>query len=187
MAVGRILDELQRLGLADNTVVIFTSDHGFYLGERGFAGKWYAHDLSLRVPLIVCDPRLPLERQGTTCEDVVLSIDIAPTMLDYADTTAPQCMQGQSIRRLVAGQQVSWRDTFFYEHLFPHDRIPRSEAVRTANWKYIRYLDSQPLYEELYDLQRDPAEADNLAKNEEHSERLRHLRSLWADLREQVK
>ncbi len=108
-------------------------------------------------------------------------------MLAYAGATAPQRMQGQSIRRLVAGQQVPWRDTFFYEHLFRHERIPRSEAVRTANWKYIRYLDSQPLYEELYDLQRDPAEADNLANNERHSETLRHLRSVWANLREQAK
>ena len=187
MAVGRILDELERLGLADNTVVIFTSDHGFYLGERGFAGKWYAHDLSLRVPLIVRDPRLPSEQQGTTRAEVVLSIDLAPTMLDYADTPAPQRMQGQSIRRLVAGQQVPWRDTFFYEHLFRHERIPRSEAVRTPNWKYIRYLDSLPLYEELYDLQRDPAEADNLANDEGYSETLQQLRAVWADLREQAK
>ena len=83
-AVGRILAKLKERGFAENTIVIFSSDHGQYLGDYGLAGKWYPHEVSIRVPLIIHDPRLPNRFKGTRTKDFALSIDIGPTMLDYA-------------------------------------------------------------------------------------------------------
>lgn len=185
--VGRIVAELDKRKLADKTVIVYTSDHGFYLGEYGFSGKWYAHEVSIRVPLIVCDPRLPPSRQGTRRDEMALNIDLAPTLLELAAAPIPERMQGRSLVPLVAGQQPEWRHEFFYEHHFKHPRIPPSEAVRTERWKYMRFVDSQPLYEELYDLPADPPEENNLAQSPRHAGTLDEMRAKWAQLREQAK
>ncbi len=182
--VGRIVNELEKRNVADNTVIIFTSDHGFYLGEYGFAGKWFAHDVSIRVPLIVADPRLPASRAGARLDAPVLNIDLAPTILALAGITAPERMQGSNLMPLVAGNKPPWRSEFFYEHHFAHPRIPPSEAVRTPRWKYMRFTDSQPLYEELYDLAADPLEEFNLAGTPKHADTLAELRGKWQALRE---
>ena len=168
-AVGRIVAQLKKSGFDDNTVILFTSDHGQYLGDYGFAGKWYPHDVSIRVPLIVFDPRLPEHRRGARTKDFVLSIDIGPTILDLADVDVPDVMQGRSFAPVVRGEtSEDWRKEFYYEHYFVPDPswnmfIPRNEGIRTAHWKYIQYIDSDPLFEELYNLDRDPLETTNLA------------------------
>jgi len=185
--VGRIVEKLKQTGLADNTIILYTGDNGFYLGERGFAGKWYPHEVSIRVPLVVYDPRLPEQRRGTRRDETVLSIDLAPTMLDMAKVEAPEAMQGSSLVPLVAGEKPEWRTEFFYEHLFKHVRIPCTEAVRDPQYKYIRFVDSEPLYEELYDLASDPDEAHNLAGKPEHAATLERMREKWAAWRERVK
>lgn len=185
--VGRIVAELEKRNLTDNTVIIFTSDHGFYLGEYGFAGKWYAHDVSIRVPMIIADPRSPKSRRATRRDELVLSIDAAPTMLELAGIEVPEAVQGQSLLGLAAGESPAWRDEIFYEHHFEHPRIPKNEAVRTERWKYMRFLDSEPLYEELYDLSVDPAEEHNLANSPKHAETLEAMRAKWQTLRAAAK
>jgi arylsulfatase A-like enzyme len=186
--VGRILAKLAEIGAAENTIVIYSSDNGFFLGERGWAGKWYAHDVSIRVPLIVYNPHLPRERQGATRDEMALNIDIGPTILDLAGVEAPGVMQGRSLAPLLRGEAAGdWRDEFFYEHHFEHPRIPRSEGVRTRRWKYIRYLDSEPMYEELYDLQDDPDEEHNLARDDARQEELDNMRSRLQVLRAAAK
>ena len=185
--VGRIVEKLEETGLADNTIILYTGDNGFYLGERGFAGKWYPHEVSIRVPLVVYDPRLPENRRGTRRDETVLSIDLAPTMLQMAGVEAPEAMQGSSLVPLVAGQKPEWRTDFFYEHLFKHARIPCTEAVRDPQYKYIRFVDSVPLYEELYDLGSDPDEAHNLAGKPEHAATLERMREKWAAWRRRAK
>lgn len=188
-AVGRIIEKLRQKGFADNTIVIFTSDHGFYLGEYGYAGKWYAHEVSIRIPLIVFDPRLPESQRGTRRDQTALSIDMAPTMLALGGIKPHDRMQGRDIMPLVRNEPVdpAWRDTFFYEHNFAHARIPRNEGVRTPRWKYMRFIDSQPLYEELYDLQADPIEEHNLAADPAHAPTLNAMREQWRTWRERVK
>ena len=182
------MEQLEKQGLADNTVVIYTSDHGFYLGEYGYAGKWYAHDVSIRIPLVVFDPRLPAEQKGTRRDQWALSIDMAPTMLDIAGVKIPQRMQGQSLKSVIAGNTpTETRSEFFYEHNFDHARIPRSEGVRTPRWKYARYLDSQPLYEELYDLNADPDEEFNLADKPRYAKTLATMRDKWEAWRKKAK
>ena len=187
-AVGRILDSLEQQGLTDNTVIIYSSDHGFYLGEYGYAGKWFGHDISIRVPLIIHDPRLPASQKGTRRNEIALSIDLAPTMLSLAGIQPPDTMQGRDLTPVLQNQTpVDWRTTFFYEHNFVHPRIPRNEGVRTPRYKYLRYIDSQPLFEELYDLEADPAETVNLATHPAHQQTLQTMRTQWATLREQAK
>ncbi|MEO0530023.1 MAG: sulfatase [Planctomycetota bacterium] len=192
-AIGSMLNRLEEHGLAENTVVIFTSDHGFYLGERGFAGKWYPHEISLRIPLIVYDPRVARDSSTGDIEPnrptaVALNIDIAPTLLDYAGVPIPQRMQGRSLRPFVEQRTVTdWREEFYYEHPFDYATIPYSEAVRTDRWKYIVYRDqSGACYEELYDFVSDPDEEHNLINDPAHRSELDSLRTRLRVLKQQA-
>jgi len=183
--IGRIRDELKRLNLQDQTIIIFSADNGFYLGEYGLAGKWFPHEESIRVPLIIFDPRATKKLRGVTLDQMALNVDIAPTILELAGLKVPQQMQGRSLVPLLQGQKPKWRTEFFYEHLFEHKTIPRSEALRTQRFKYARYIDFD--YEELYDLQNDPRETVNLAKDEKHQQTLNSLRKRCNELAQNAK
>jgi arylsulfatase A-like enzyme len=176
-AIGRMLDELTSLELAANTVVILMGDNGFFLGERGYAGKWLPYDLSIHVPLIVFDPRLTQRFRGSVPSPFALNIDIAPTLLDLAGLGVPPAMQGRSLVPILTGaSSADWRNDFFVEHLYDHPEIPKHEGVRGERYKYARYFEQDPVYEELYDLLVDPMETRNLAASVEHVEILRELR-----------
>ena len=184
--LGRIRAELTKQGCDQNTVIIFTSDHGFYLGERGLAGKWFAHEESIRIPLLIHDPRTDKKRTPPLTP-MALNIDFAPTILAFAGLDAPQTMQGRSLLPLLAASPSNWRADFFYEHHFIPDRIPESEAVRNERWKYIHWLAPKPGVEELYDLRDDPQEIKNLVSDPAHQETLEQLRKRWKELREEAK
>jgi arylsulfatase A-like enzyme len=174
-ALGRVLDELRRQGVESDTVVVFTSDNGAFLGDRGYADKWTMHEPSIRVPFLVLDPRAPAEARGRVRGEMVLNVDILPTVLELAGLPAPAGRPGASLVPLVAGRSVAWRDEVFTEHLWDHPAIPRTEAVRTARFKYIRYP-QHPEFEELYDLRDDSGETKNLAAHEGQRHRLAELR-----------
>jgi arylsulfatase A-like enzyme len=179
-SVGRLVKLLDELKLTENTVIVFSSDNGFFLGEHGLSHKWLMHEESIRVPLIIRDPRLPAALRGQRLDPLVLNIDVAPTLLEYAGVAVPKGMDGRSLKPLLTGQPVAWRTDFFYEHHYHHGgRIPRTEGVRTTEWKYITYYDVEPAFEELYDLRRDPHEEHNLAADPAHRERLEALRALY--------
>jgi arylsulfatase A-like enzyme len=185
--IGRILAELARLGFADDTIVIFTSDNGYFFGEHGLADKWYLYEESIRVPLIVCDPRLPLAQRNRSVDAMALNIDLAPTMLDFAGVAIPKSMQGASLRPWLKGQTPKWRDDWFYEHHTATKIIPPSEGVRTTRWTYLRWLkDASNPVEELYDLQADPLQERNLSALPQHQETLRQLRARWEKLRKDL-
>jgi arylsulfatase A-like enzyme len=176
--VGRLVAELKSRGLDRNTVIVYTGDNGFYLGEHGLAGKWLMHEESLRVPLVVYDPRLPAAARGKRRSEMTLNIDLAPTLLRLAGVPVPPVMQGRDLLPLVRGERTSWRGEWFYEHMFTaRGRIPPSEGIRTSRWKYGRYLDIEPRFEELYDLERDPRETRNLAREESSRPRLEKMRA----------
>jgi len=176
-AIGRVLDELESLELASNTVVILMGDNGYFLGERGYAGKWLPYELSIHVPLIVFDPRIEEELRGALPSLPVLNIDIAPTLLDLAGVEVPSTMQGTSLVPILEGASpVDWRSDFFVEHLFDHAEIPKHEGVRGERYKYARYFEQEPVYEELYDLLVDPMETRNLAQDPDYLEILTELR-----------
>jgi arylsulfatase A-like enzyme len=181
--VGRLRERLAEEGLAENTVILFASDNGLLLGERGLSGKWIAYEPSIHIPLVVFDPRLPASSRGTRRSELVLSVDLAPTILELGGAEAPARMQGRSLVAMLLGNSGPWREDFFYEHLYRHPRIPASEAVRTRSWKYIRWLESEPPREELYRLDGDPAEARDLASDPASQERLEALRRRWHELR----
>lgn len=113
---------------------------------------------------------------------MALTLDVAPTILDLAGVAVPDGMQGSSLVPLVEGEEVQWREDWLYEHLFKHARIPKSEGVRTDRWKYVRYVDFEPVYEELYDLKADPLERKNLARLPEFKQKLTQLRDRCDDL-----
>lgn len=191
IALGRILAALKDAGLDDNTVVIYSSDHGSMLGAHGLVGKWLMYEESIRVPLIIRDPRLPPELRGRHCEKMVLSIDLAPTMLALAGLPIPAAMQGRDLTPLLHGQDVPWREDWYYEHVYntrpPRRPIVKCEGVRTEHWKYIRYPEIEPLYEQLFDLKSDPHEEHNLAQDPAYAEQLTRLRARCDEYRRSLK
>jgi len=196
---GRLVAELNRQGIADNTIIVYFSDHGIQFGEHGLGGKVLLYEQSIRVPMIICDPRMPAARRGTKVAQFALSIDIAPTLLDLAGIDVPDGMQGRSLRRLMLGEDAPWREDFFCENMFMGQNYPRIECVRGRRWKYIRYFDKKldrphavsltasirgerPIYEELYDLAADPHETRNLAGDPKHRDALEKMRRRNAEL-----
>jgi len=177
--VGRMLESLDRRGLLDNTVVIYTADNGFFLGERELSGKWLMHEESIRTPLIIRDPRLPAAMRGTRRGNMTLNIDMAPTILGAAGIDAQRAMQGRDLAPLMQKKPPAWRHEFYYSHLFVHPAIPKSEGIRDERWKYVRYIESATLYEELYDLSQDPHEEQNLAHGGRHERQLKAMRERW--------
>ena len=178
--VGLILAELEKRGLASNTVVIFTSDNGYFLGDRELSDKFYMYEESLRDPLIVYDPREPAAHRGRSENAMSLNIDFAPTILTLAGITPPAGMQGRSLVPLIETKKpADWRTEFFYEHHTFPTLISPSEGVRTERFAYIRWLNETPLLEELFDLKTDQLEAHNLAGNPEYAQTLTQLRAQW--------
>ena len=177
-AIGRIRAELRRRGLEGRTVILLLSDNGDMTGDYMLGGKELLYDASLRVPLLVYDPRVEKAARGQRRTELVLNIDIAPTVLDLAGLSPPPAMQGRSLVPLVRGQTPAWRDAFFCENNFrqPNQDYPLIEGLRTARWKYVRYPETTPLHEQLFDLTRDPLETKNLARAAEGGEILSQLR-----------
>jgi len=171
--IGRLREFLDQQGIAENTVIIFLGDNGYFLGERGLAGKWLMYENSIRVPLIIYDPK----SSHQNVDQLALNIDIAPTILDYVNIPIPGVMQGKSLKPLVTGSVDSWRTSFMCEHLYETPYIPKSEGIRTTDWKYFRYID-HPETEELYYLRTDPEEVNNLVKIPAHLTKLNELRSM---------
>jgi arylsulfatase A-like enzyme len=185
---GRVLEVLRKEGVLDRTLVIFTTDNGYFHAEHGLADKWYPYEESIRVPLIVRDPRLPAAQRGRSNDDFVLNVDLAPTILAAAGIAAPARMQGRDFAPLYLGaEKPAWRDEFFYEHatIRSTDFIPSSEALVRKDVKYLYWPDFK--HEELFDLKRDPYEEHNLAGDPAQEERLAGLRKRFAELKAQAK
>ena len=176
--IGRLVEQLQRSGRAENTVIIFSGDNGYYRGDRGLAGKWSHFDESMRVPLVVYDPRLPEPQRGRTVDAITLNLDIPATILDYARQPIPTVYQGMSLRPLVSGDAADWsREAFFCEHLMENPLIPKWEGVHGRRWVYARYTQQSPPYEFLHDLQSDPDQLTNLASDPKHRQQLEQMRA----------
>ncbi len=202
--IGHLRETLEALGIAENTIIIFSTDHGIHHGEHGLGGKCFLYQEDLRIPLVIYDPRKP--GKGKRLRQMVAVPDLAPTVLALAGIDAPDCMQGDSLLPLLRGEDVPWRTELFAEQLMDTQNYPKSEAVCTPEWKYIRYfartddprlasyrikssvddyyafLESSPaggqtvVYEELYHLAQDPYEEENLASVPERAETLAYFR-----------
>jgi len=187
-AVGRIVGELQAQGVYDDTLIIVTGDNGYFQADRGLADKWYPYEESVRVPLIVRDPRLPAGRRGETRSQLGLNIDVAPTIVAAAGLPMPGVMQGQDLAPLyLQARAPAWRDEFFYEHptVLGKDRIPSSEAVIRRDWKFIHWPEFD--HQQLFDLQNDPGEVQNLAGQPAHAGREATMRARLDEWRQRVR
>ena len=181
---GQVLEELRRQGVLENTLVIFTTDNGFFHGEHQLADKWYPHEESIRVPLIVWDPRIPAAERGKTDEAMTLSVDLAPTILAAAGIAAPPRMQGRDLAALYRGPRPrDWRTEFFYEHAIIRNRdfIPASEALVRTNLKYMYWPDFDR--EQLFDLAKDPFEENDVVADPGYAGILREMKTRFAELK----
>jgi arylsulfatase A-like enzyme len=159
-SVGRLLDHLDASGLADQTVVIYSSDNGWYLGDLGLYDKRFMYEPGLRVPLIARGPGIAA---GITPDELVANIDLAPTFLGLAGLAPPESMQGRSLVPLLRGEQpADWRKSIYYRYYDDpgHHNTRAHYGVRTARHKLIHYWEQDAW--ELFDLDRDPAEQHNL-------------------------
>ncbi|MEM9940820.1 MAG: sulfatase-like hydrolase/transferase [Planctomycetota bacterium] len=223
--VGKLREKLASEGLAENTILVFCSDHGLFMGQFGLGGKALCYEQTTHVPLMIVDPRLPLKSRGKRCRQLVQTIDIAPTLLDVAGVAAPECFQGKSLVPLLNDCETTVREYVFTENLWStHFGNPRIESVQDLRWKYIRYYQNDnfsatekiriakqlgisvnkmlyafhddsiatyrhyvesslrgesPIYEELFDIESDPAEANNLIGSSELKDTLDRLRLAW--------
>jgi arylsulfatase A-like enzyme len=185
--VGEVLDYLEEAGLAENTIVIYTSDQGFYLGEHGWFDKRFMYEESFRTPLLM---RYPKEiKAGTKIDKLVQNLDFAPTLLDYAGIEIPEDMQGESFRDLVAGKTGEWRDAVYYTYYeYPSvHMVKRHYGVATDRYKLMHFYYDIDEWE-MYDLQTDPSEMKNIYNDPAYAdvqkmmhERLAELRTKYGD------
>lgn len=179
-------DILAETGQLDDTAVIFTADHGFFLGEWRMYDKRLMHEPSIRTPLFVRYPRM-IHRPAQYSQ-MAINVDLAPTMLELAGLPVPANMQGRSLTPFLRGQPpAQWRQDWlyeYYEYPGPHS-VPRNRGVRTDRYKYIHYYQSPEEFE-LYDLQEDPGELHNLYGDPKHAELTQHLRTRLTELRRET-
>lgn len=179
-SVGFLYETLRDCGLLDETLIIFTSDNGFALGEHGRVDKRTMYEESIRVPLLARYPRLI--RPGTRVRQMVLNVDLAPSIMDICGAKPLEDIDGRSWRPLLRGMRSAWRESFVYfynyESEFPY--TPNVRGVRTADWKYIRYPhgDNGPDRHkaELYHVFNDPLEIHNLVDDPRAANKLAELK-----------
>ncbi|MDW7691191.1 sulfatase-like hydrolase/transferase [Flammeovirgaceae bacterium SG7u.111] len=197
--VGLLVEKLKEKGMLENTVIIYTSDNGRFQGSHGLFDKCLLYEESVKAPLIVYDGRVPVAQRGFREEALISSVDIAPTILSFAGLEIPKSMQGRDFSRILDKTQdmSQWRDAVFMEDLFlvamfkerykenvdelnegliKANKSYRSHGVRTDRYKYFVYYEHSPQIEELYDIENDPFEQNNLANSPEHAKILKKLR-----------
>ena len=188
-SVGELLDALDESGLADNTIVVYTSDQGWYLGEHGWYDKRWMYEESFRTPLLIRWPGVI--EPGRRTELLSQNIDLAPTFLAAVDVPVPDRMQGESLMPLLKAandssvEDVGWRDALYYRYYEsegPH-KVPRHEGVRTRRYKLIHFTDLDLV--ELYDLDLDPDELNSVADAPEYVSIRARLEGLLVELRAQ--
>jgi len=178
--VGKIIEDLEKRNLTDNTLIVFTTDNGYYHAEHGLADKFYAHQESIRVPLIIKDPRMNKALIGTRNDDFTLSIDLAPTILKAAGLDVPNRMQGVDMSPLyTAIDKPTWRNQFYYEYPgIPgnNGHLPVQAIVR-KDYKYMYWPKKN--FEELYNIPTDRYEQYDLARNFTFKSKLEEMRNAF--------
>ncbi|MBK0383599.1 sulfatase [Pedobacter sp. SD-b] len=180
-AIGKMMKKLNQLGIADNTIIMVMGDNGMFLGEHGMEGKWWGYEESVRIPLLIYNPKAPDKIKQYKAPQMALNIDIAPTILGFAGIKPPAAMEGQDLFEVLENK-IPERKDFFYQYYFLGSaQLPRQEGVVTPRFKYMNYIDNN--YEELFDIRFDPHETDNLAKNPKYKTELDTLRKRYQDLK----
>ena len=210
--VGRLVAKLEEMGVMDNTVIIYTSDNGRFHGSHGLYDKAILYDEAMKEPLVVYDGRAPESRRGVRVDAMVSSTDVAPTIVSLGGVKPPEAMKGKDLSGLLNGTQdvTKWRDTVLLENFFIQElhaatrkesanleelndkvvagnRSYRTRGVRTERFKYFNYFEHDPVVEELYDLEADPHEENNLISNPEYAKVLADMRERTEALHEEMK
>jgi arylsulfatase A-like enzyme len=185
--IGRTLKHLEEQGLLDNTLIVYTSDQGFYTGEHGWFDKRFMYEQSLRTPLLM---RFPKGYKGNIeVNEMVQNIDYASTFLDFAGIEIPESMQGKSLLPLVSENGApQWRNSIYYHYYeFPNEHmVKRHYGIRTARYKLIHFYNDIDTWE-LYDLETDPNEMNNIYDNPENEVLIADLKKQLTELQKQYK
>ncbi|MDC3354932.1 DUF4976 domain-containing protein, partial [Flavobacteriaceae bacterium] len=179
-----VLNYLDQEGLTENTIVVYTSDQGFYLGEHGWFDKRFMYEESLKTPMLMRYPKeIPA---GSTVDKMIQNLDFAPTFLDYAGVEIPKDMQGASFRNVVNQKGGAWRDAIYYTYYeYPSvHMVKRHYGVRTDRYKLMHFYYDIDEWE-LYDLEKDPSEMNNLYDNPDYTDVQERLHLRLSELREQ--
>ncbi|MFV0484294.1 MAG: sulfatase, partial [Bacteroidales bacterium] len=182
--IGRLIEHLKEIGEYDNTIIVYTSDQGFYMGEHGWFDKRFMYEESFRTPLVIRIPEA-LGGEHKVIHDLVQNIDYAPTFLDFAGVKIPEDMQGQSMKPLLTGKQKGeFRDALYYHYYeYPNEhRVMKHYGVRDNRYKLIRFYDPEEFWE-LYDLEEDPHEMNNLYGKEGYDEITTRMKTKLDELR----
>lgn len=190
--VGELVAELKKLSVTDNTLIVYGSDHGLLMGEYGMGGKALLYDLTSKFPCFVVDPTAPERMRGISRDELVSSLDIPVTLLDYAGVKPGQYMTGRSLKPLVCGEPLEspWRKGLFLENMYTGRDTPLQEGYVDGQWKYIRYYkiphpfraddvdkhSGEPVFEMFFSLTDDPDEMHNLNDDARFQDKLAELR-----------
>jgi len=182
-SVNAVMAQLKKQGLLDSTLILYMGDNGYQWGEHGLQDKRTAYEASIRVPMIMRCPEL--FKAGTKVRGMVLNMDVGPTLLEAAGLRAPASMQGRSFVGLAQGRASGWRDHFLYEYFWERNypQTPTLHSLRTDRYKYIHYHGIWDT-DELYDLEKDPLEQNNLIASKEHQPLVEKLNRQMFDVME---
>ena len=190
--IAELVAELKKLQIDKKTVIVFGSDHGLLMGEYGMGGKGLLYDLTEKFPCFIYDPNAPDEKRGTSNKEIISSLDITATLLDYANVKPTEFMVGRSLKALVLGEEMKtpWRTGLFLENMYTGRDTPLQEGFVDKDWKYIRcykkphpfqqsdidHHSGDPVFEMLFSLKNDPSETSNLAQEPQHKAKLAEMR-----------
>lgn len=203
LMVGNLRAFLKEIGEDENTIIVYCSDNGLFLGEHGLGGKTILYDESVHVPMIIYSPFFMDKIKGKVIDELVVGQDIPATILEMCGVQIPKSYQGKSIIPLLADDKTEWRNEIFLENLFTDQGYPRQEGIRSKQFKYIRSFSKEndrnkyvpnlskitnekPIYEELFDIVKDSKEQNNLAKNKDYLEILNEYRKRCNTLLEEL-
>jgi arylsulfatase A-like enzyme len=183
-SVGRVLEYLEDHGLDENTIVVYTSDQGFYLGEHGLFDKRFMYEEAMRTPLMVRYP--PEIEANSKTERLVQNLDIAPTLLDVAGISVPGDFQGMSLRTIWQEEDAQWRDALYYHYYEKGFGATPHYGIRTQRYKLIHFYDVVDSWE-YYDLEKDPYEMENLYLNPDYEQEIQELKAKLRELQSTYK
>jgi uncharacterized sulfatase len=172
--IGELMDYLSKKGLDEHTIIVYTSDNGWFIGQHGLFNKMWMYEESLRIPMII---RYPGQIKPMVSDKIVSSLDFAPTLLDYAQAGIPNSMRGYSLKPMLEGRKPQhWRTSFFY-HYYDQFGVPEILGLRTEKHKLIQYKSNDRTEWEFYDIQKDPAEMKNQIDNPKFKALIQDLKS----------
>jgi arylsulfatase A-like enzyme len=174
-SVGTVMDYLDEKGIAENTIVVYAGDNGYFWGEHGLTDKRYAYEEGIKIPHLMRYPGVIPE--GSKVDEMLLNIDLMPTLLSAAGIETPSDVQGQNCMDLACGKDVPWRKSWMYEYFEdPNFPNPHIKAVRTKDWKLIRYSgEKNELADEMYNIGEDPKETNDLIDDAAYSKKKNEL------------